>query len=511
MTGDLFSHQPSPQQAAFFDFAGRGQGNGVLEASAGSGKTTTLVRSLPRMRGTKFLGAFNKAIAAELQKRVKVDDPASHTVTASTMHSAGFTAWRQKHPKAALDQRKTRRVFREVAAQATQPFAERYADYACDMVHFAMSAGLGLDDPRDIEDDKRWKQISEHFDADRALDAKLTNPDSAIRWARATLQRSLEHCPEVISFDEMLYAPLFAGVPVQRFDNVLIDEAQDSNVPRILLAERMLASDGRLFAVGDRRQSIYGFAGADASAMENIIERFDCTVLPLSISFRCPRAVVLFAQQFVGQHIEAAPDAEDGVARRIGLYPGWWQEDQPAANDAILCRYNAPLVKLAFTLLREGVPCRMAGRDDLGANLKRMATRWDSVRTLDPLQAHLQGWLEDEIAAARRLDKPERANAAHDIVDTMDVLIDRCREGKRYQVSDLLAEISRLFVKPDQPAVLLSSIHKAKGKEWPRVYWMQVQGKFRGTRQEWQSAQEMNLNYVAATRAMRELVLVQEG
>jgi superfamily I DNA/RNA helicase len=152
----------------------------------------------------------------------------------------------------------------------------------------------------------------------------------------------------------------------------------------------------------------------------------------------------------------------------------------------------------------------MAGRDDLGASLKQLAQRWDTVRTLEALEARLETWCKDEIAAAAKHDKPERANAADDMVTTMGILIDRCRDSKRHQVKDLVDEIGRLFVKPNRPAVLLSSVHKAKGKEWPRVYWLQVASKYRGTRQEWQDVQEMNLMYVAATRAMRELVLVQE-
>ncbi len=112
------------------------------------------------MRGTKFVGAYNAAIAAELHRRVKATDPASHTVTAATMHSAGFTAWRQRYPKAALDKTKTRLGLRQLAAEDRRPFAERYADYACDMVSFAMNAGLGLEDPRDLQDDKRRLAIS---------------------------------------------------------------------------------------------------------------------------------------------------------------------------------------------------------------------------------------------------------------------------------------------------------------------------------------------------------------
>ena len=291
MSAGLFDFQPSPQQAAFLEFAASGQGNGVLEACAGAGKTSTLTQGVSRMQGDKFLGAFNTSIAKELQKRVQLTERSSHTAIASTMHSAGFAAWRQRHPKAAVLPNKTRKVFRQLAGERSFDRSAHYADYVDNMVSFAMNAGIGLDDPREIEDDSRWQAISSHFDADRSLDKKAgANEQTGIRWARLTLRRSLEMCPEELSFDEMLYAPLHSGVLFPRFNNVLIDEAQDSSVPRILLAERMLADGGRLFAVGDRHQSIYGFAGADASAMQNIVERFSCTVLQLSVSFRCPRA-----------------------------------------------------------------------------------------------------------------------------------------------------------------------------------------------------------------------------
>jgi hypothetical protein len=51
MTADLFGFQPSPQQAAFLDFAASGKGNAVLEACAGAGKTSTLTHGVGRMRG----------------------------------------------------------------------------------------------------------------------------------------------------------------------------------------------------------------------------------------------------------------------------------------------------------------------------------------------------------------------------------------------------------------------------------------------------------------------------
>jgi len=57
--------EPSPYQKAIFDFVATGTGSAVIEAVAGSGKTTTIVESLnliPKTKQVLFL-AFNKAIA----------------------------------------------------------------------------------------------------------------------------------------------------------------------------------------------------------------------------------------------------------------------------------------------------------------------------------------------------------------------------------------------------------------------------------------------------------------
>jgi DNA helicase-2/ATP-dependent DNA helicase PcrA len=500
---DLF-FAPSPQQRAFFDFAEKASGHCALEACAGSGKTTTLVKAAPRMRGTKFMGAFNKTIADELGRAIRIEDPRSHTVTAATLHSAGFTTWRQKYPKSQLMQDKLRRLCREILVQARNPSWEKCSDYACTMVGLAQRSGIGLIEHRDLQDDKQWSEVSARFDADRLLPEGRTER-SGIQLAQRLMQRSLENCPEALSFDEMLYAPIHFGCRVTRYDNVLIDEAQDSSVPRIELASRMLAEGGRLFAVGDRHQAIYGFAGADAYSMETIIQRFGCTVLPLSVSYRCPEHVVLFAQQFVGLHIEAAPGAQAGVVRR-SLDPGWATTENLGSTDAILCRFNAPLVEKAFEFLRRGVPCRMLGRD-LGATLKSLAVRWDS-RTIDQLEANLRDWLANETRLAALRDKPDRAESARDTVATMNVIIGRCRSENRHSIEDLIAEIGRLFRASDQPSLVLSSIHRAKGKEWPRVFWLRK--RLRYARQEWQQRQEDNLDYVAATRAQKELVLIDD-
>ncbi|MEY9138574.1 superfamily I DNA/RNA helicase [Bradyrhizobium diazoefficiens] len=62
---------------------------------------------------------------------------------------------------------------------------------------------------------------------------------------------------------------------------------------------------------------------------------------------------------------------------------------------------------------------------------------------------------------------------------------------------------------PDcRAALTLSTIHKSKGREWQRVFWLDrlntCPSKY--AKLEWELEQEMNLCYVAATRSMGELV-----
>lgn len=94
-----------------------------------------------------------------------------------------------------------------------------------------------------------------------------------------------------IDFDDMVYLPLVFKLRLFPQDWVLIDEAQDTNPTRRALAARMLKPGGRVIAVGDPRQAIYGFTGADNDALEQIAAQFSCKRMPLTVSYRCPQAV----------------------------------------------------------------------------------------------------------------------------------------------------------------------------------------------------------------------------
>ncbi len=114
MLNDMF-FKPSQEQEALFAFARSGEGNAALEACAGSGKSSTLVKAAPLLRGSTWFGAFNKAAAKELDGKLKADGVRG--VKVSTLHAAGFAAWRERHPKAVLDPRKLNKLVRQIAGE----------------------------------------------------------------------------------------------------------------------------------------------------------------------------------------------------------------------------------------------------------------------------------------------------------------------------------------------------------------------------------------------------------
>lgn len=495
---------PSPQQAAFFDWIDAGQGSCVLEAVAGAGKTTTLIKALERMLGTIFFGAYNKKIADEIQARA----PKKLGLDISTMHSAGFKFLRRAFPKVVVNGDKCRDIFRAACdrntdASGRSPYAP-FEGVVLKLVGLAKQAGLGILKP--MTENASWMELVEHFDVE-VFDEEtgIDNTRLILALARKTLEASIAQDHMVVDYDDMIYAPLYHKVKVYEYDWVLIDEAQDTNATRRALALRMLKRGGRLVAVGDRHQAIYGFTGADADSLDLIAAAVSATQLPLTTTFRCPKAVVAHAQRYVS-HIQAAATAPDGLVtqatadRLITLAkPG----------DAVLCRFNAPLVSYVYKFIAAGIPAKVEGRD-IGNGLKVLARRW-KVRSLVALKDKLAAYVQRETAKHRAKEQESKAVAVEDKVQCLNVIIDRVLKtdpDTKRPVDRVIAEIDSIFVEEgSDKAVLFSSIHKSKGREWHRVVWLQT-GPSGWARKDWEQEQEVNLCYVATTRAKHELVLI---
>jgi superfamily I DNA/RNA helicase len=492
---------PSPQQATVFDWITNGTGSCVLEAVAGSGKTTTLVKALNLMSGSIFFGAYNKKIAVEIESRA----PSKDGLVISTMHAAGFSAWRNatRHPQVNGD--KVRDIFRDACVRNIQ-----YATFerpVLQLVSLAKQAGLGLTGLPSFKSRAAWEQLVKHFDVETFDENTDTdNTEIIIKLAIKTLEASIAQNMKIVDFDDMIYAPLYHGARLPKYDWVLLDEAQDTNATRRALALGMLAEGGRLIAVGDRHQAIYGFTGADSDALDLIATETNAKQLPLTITYRCPKAVVAYAQQWVN-HIQAAETAPEGVVSTLNSTE---LALSAKIGDAILCRFNAPLVEYVYKFIAAGTPAMIEGRE-IGKGLVTLARRW-KVKSLAALTTKLEAWQERETAKATAKENVSKATAIEDQANCLKVIIARVEQKDpttTNPVALVVAEIESIFAdnQDSTKVVLLSSIHKSKGREWSKVYWLQT-GPNKRARLDWQQAQERNLCYVAATRAMDELILV---
>lgn len=501
----------TPQQLAVFAAVEAVDGGNLeVTAVAGSGKTTTLVGACERMKGTVAFCAFNKKIADEIGLRTR------HlpNVKAGTFHSFGFGAWRKVTRAVQVQDRKLWEICED------EGVPDEMHQFCVRLVSIAKQQAFNVEQKATRED---WEASADYFELWDLLEGG--NGAVAVDHAMQVLQESVHRSGQGIDFDDMLYMPLLARAPIQQYDWVLVDEAQDTNATRRMLAARMLKPGGRLVMVGDPHQAIYGFTGADNDALARLSTQFSCRQLPLTYTFRCPKAVVAHAQQWVS-HILCEDSAPEGVVRTIREKDFEKEWTGLRGTDAVLCRNVKPLVALAYRLIREGVGVRVEGRD-IGKGLAALIRKF-KTQSLDVLSTKLEAHRREETRRLMARGKDMQAAALEDKVETIFVLMEVLSadgdldRGKTTlpavpdpRVSHLLDMIERLFIDsvPGEPSrlVILSTVHKSKGREWDRVYLLgrnlYMPSKY--AKQDWQKEQERNLMYVAVTRARRELVEVE--
>jgi len=525
--------QPSPAQQAFYDWVTGGSGHAILEAVAGAGKTTTILNGISKMPGRVWLGVYNKKMANEIKDKVQERDAGGkpkfpelisrgRELDTSTFHSLGMKVWLWNHKghQIDVDDKKMDRIVdtliqeREGADQERRSDLREIAGMVKAIVSMAKNRGMGF--LIDERDPSVWFEMIYQFD----LDGKLPDGcsmDTVVKFAQCALKRSRKRATSVIDFDDMIYMPLDPKCRAWGYDWVLVDEAQDTNPARRALAEKILKPSGRLVAVGDPHQAIFGFTGADNDSLQQIKTRLKATSLPLTVTYRCPKAIVAHAKNWVS-HIEAHETAPEGAVLTL---PYMDLIDNLQANDpnvdpsetAILCRYNKYLVGLCFKLIREGIAAKIEGRS-IGEGLVKLATRWKSVKTINGLETKLKEYRDREVKKALDKDNQDKADRIDDEVGTLFVLIERARERKIDRVSDLESMILEMFADgvSESGMLTLCSCHKSKGLEWDTVYLLDREAFMPSdmARLDWQIAQENNLIYVAVTRAKQTLVEVTD-
>lgn len=494
---------PSKQQQDIYDWVTNGTGNLIIKARAGSGKTTTAVNAIQFMKGSVLAMAFNKK--ASLQLKEKLTNMGCPNAIAATVHSAGKEILYKALGWHKVDVSKVYWITEKYCKSNELSFTR---NFITKLVGFAKQNAFGIEGQTSIDDTQAWMDIITHHDIEMNFDADLY---TVIEIAKDVLRDS-NRDTKIIDFDDMQYLPLLYKVSGNKYDWVIIDEAQDTNVCRKLLLKVLLKPDGRLVAIGDEGQAIYGFTGAENDSMNLIKEMFNCSELPLSTCYRCGKTIIAEAQKFFPD-IQAWDNAPEGVITSM-KYDDFINNIATytfSRKDGIICRNNAPNVALAFSLIRQGIGCRIEGRD-LGNDLKKLVRKWKRIDNLDDFTNKLIDFFNKEF------EKASYAKLAmlEDKMETMIILIGRCKDLGQNDLGSLEKLITDMFTDssddncPD--IITLSSIHKAKGLEWERVFWL-GDAQFSPSKyavQKWQLDQESNLQYVACTRAMKELIHITD-
>lgn len=492
----------------------------MIRAFAGCAKTTTLqmlCEALPKDLPILYL-VFNVKNKKEAEKRFPSN------VTVMTMNGLGHRAWgRAMGARLTIDERKLGKLV--TAAFEAERFSEGPETWNLtrELVTAAMQAGLV---PSDFAPRKGLTEDNAESWGDLADDIPIYDREEraqAIHFARAALVASVKQSfVGTISFDDQIYCSAMFGGVFPRFGTVLVDEAQDQSKMNIRMINRCAA--GRLIIVGDEKQGIYLWRGAEANAMEQIRAlRTEWLDLTLPETFRCAKLIVERQQKHApGFRAYSAnkegsfhilPEPEPTLEGLDFVKPETWkwldvEKRSPCKQlpeQAILCRNNAPLLSMAFKLLRSGTPCVMLGRD-IGKGLIALAKK---LMPLDDIPAAtcamlINEWRNSEASLAKANGKDAKIAGIEDRAECLLAVLDSASVKTS---GELRSALERLFAR-DTGRVTLSTIHRAKGLEWDVVLHLdpfRIPSRFaQGNPAQLQ--QEMNLKYVAETRTKSVLI-----
>ncbi|MCC2335429.1 ATP-dependent helicase [Cellulomonas wangsupingiae] len=325
----------------------------------------------------------------------------------------------------------------------------------------------------------------------------------------------------------------------RQYASFVVDEYQDTDPAQQRLLDAWLGGRDDLTVVGDARQAVYGFKGADTSLLTGFTARFPRAVtVDLVRDYRSTTPVVDTANRLMAGRPEAtgpalvgmlgdgpAPrvvrcdDEDDEDAQVVATVRGWLDAGVAAQEIAVLHRFNAQAVKLTAALRDAGIPV-VAGDGSAYFARREVAQVLALLRRRAAQAPHddAAGVLDEALTRAGYDPgaPPDGTGAARerwDALDALRALVESLPEPLTRTLGALSADLDRRaaedHVPPGRGAVTVTTIHKAKGLEWDacllaRATAGSLPSVYATTGAE--LAEERRLAYVAVTRARRHLV-----
>ncbi len=505
----------SAQQEAIFSWAAEPQEvirSLVIRARAGTGKSTTIAEMVKRMPEASILVcSFSKDIEVAMNEKLK-----DTKAIAKTFHAIGRACVVRFRDRINFDFKSDR-----ADTLAKQACGKTAPDTIVRLVSKLMTKGR-LMAPHATQFGE-LTAIQVEFELEP--EAQWTSAGYDAAYVENKALQAMELAADVQSGatcdgTDMIFLPLRNGWLAKMYDAVLVDEAQDMTLAQLEMAEGVLKPGGRIIIVGDDRQAIYSFMGADSGSIDRLKVKLNAQELGLKTTYRCGRAIVEQARHIV-------TDFEAGEGNHEGSVTYLDKSKLVTAagpGDFILSRVNAPLVSIAMQLLRSGKRARVAGRN-IGEGLQAIVRRL-KARSVPDFMAKVSSWEDRELGKLETLRVKATNGKRTSIEAKMDAISDQAAmlltiaDGAT-SITAVEDRIEALFTddgKGIAGMTTCSSIHKAKGLEADRVFILAKTLSLKrfssddsnDARVMARIREEQNIKYVAITRAKKELVWVTE-
>lgn len=496
-----YNFTPSEYQKKIFKFFSEGVGNVVINAKAGSSKTTTSLMALdyiPSDKRVLFL-AFNKNIAKEIEEKIGNKT----NVKAWTFHSLGYRIL-QEHFKTELDPFKYKTYLQKNAnvlsdgAYGELPFEdrERYRRNCEDLIELSRY--------NKAQSEAEIGDVCEKYGI-VCISNEIKTIIEVLKWGKQNT--------ETIDYTDMEWLPYELNLPTYRykFDWVIIDEAQDTSPIRQELFKKCLKKGSRFAAVGDKDQTINAWCGSDSSAFEKFKAEKDTICLDLPICYRCPVKVIEKLQTLVPD-IQAAPNAIQGeVNYDVSQY-------KAENGDMVVCRNSAPLSILYSDYIKKNLKAYIKG-SDIGEGLNKLIKgtgvervsfdfKEDGImpRLYKSLMKTLRKIMVTNGVSLENAIQTEKFMKLYDSIKTIEILGNGTTDAEY-----LKSRISSIFTDKKGEGICLTTVHKAKGLEADNVFVLcpSLMPSPLAVK-KWEVEAEYNIMYVAWSRAKKTLNFISE-
>lgn len=544
--------KPSTYQQDILDFfLNNPQSNMLVNALAGSGKSTTACMLSEHSKTSDLYIAFNASVVEEFKKKIK--NPKTKVMT---MHSLaysimlynveqeskdsgekpkGFGSQRSKRT-VSLDNFKPHKILDE---EITKRYG-RYIEFAKrvflkdNYINLYNLCRLTLTDMSSNKDVSRL--IDDHvlflYYGDEGYSAPDISEITSTLKILDTKSRQQFETQGVIDFTDMLWITFNKlkydnwEVPYWAlYTNIYCDEVQDFSNIQLNFLKFIKRTKGRYVFIGDFHQAIYNFAGANAQAFNQIPKMFaPVKTFDLPICYRCAKSHLSRVNREYGIPILPCDDAPMGFVKTIDKSK---ISEYAKAGDMVISRKNKWIAEVVLDLARNGTPIFIEDKEMVGA-IKRqiLSSKCTSVGTLEKfLQKVISNYNKKLFEIVSKNSREggheeehlEAVAEANSKIDNTSFLLE-ILEGylENHASSDSVSKFSNFIDKllnttPSPNCVRLCSIHKAKGLEATNVFVLneaKINYDFRNSKE--QNIQEKNLSYIATTRAKEGLYLVKE-